>query len=200
MTISQAAKFLESAFDVLNTRYFESALPKTIITIQSSPKAYGHYTPSTVWKGPKNAFHEINIGAENLNRPMANTIATLVHEMVHMYCDLKGIQDTSRGGRYHNKLFKAEAEARDLIISYDPTIGHSITAPSKALRSFVARQHWCGKLTIARQGDFGADPKIGKAPTSTRKYECPCCHTSVRATKDVNLLCADCSEHMEKVS
>lgn len=201
MTISQAAKFLEDAFEVLNKKYFDGALPKAVITIQSSPKAYGHYTTYDAWQVSKSKYREINLGAENLNRPMAETIGTLIHEMVHMYCDMNGIQDTSRGGRYHNKLFKAEAEKRDLIIGYDPTIGHSITAPSKALRSFVAAQHWNGKLTLARQGDFGADPKGGgKKPTSTRKYICPCCGASVRATKDVNILCADCSERMEKVS
>ena len=32
--------------------------------------------------------------------------------------------------------------------------------------------------------------------SSTRKYVCPCCHTSVRATKQVNIMCADCDEYM----
>ena len=44
MTISQAAAFLESAFSALNKEYFEDALPMPIITIQTSPKAYGHFT------------------------------------------------------------------------------------------------------------------------------------------------------------
>lgn len=36
-----------------------------------------------------------------------------------------------------------------------------------------------------------------KKPSSTRKYVCPCCHQSVRATKAVNILCGDCMEKME---
>ena len=35
-----------------------------------------------------------------------------------------------------------------------------------------------------------------KKPSSTRKYVCQCCGNSVRATKDVNIICADCNEQM----
>ena len=198
MTVSQATKFLEDAFDVLNQKYFESALPKAIITIQSSPTAYGHYTKWDAWSDKKHTYREINLGAETLNRPIANTIATLIHEMVHFYCDMNGIQDTSRGGTYHNSRFKFEAEARGLCIEYDKKIGHSITSPSKELKSFVAAQGWRNKLTISRQAEFGADGKQKtKKPSSTRKYVCPCCGQSVRATKEVHIACCDCDEIMQ---
>ena len=93
MTVSQATKFLEDAFDVLNKEYFENALPKPIITIQSSPKTNGHFTTQEVWKDAqrKRSFYEINLSAERLNRPIANTIATLIHEMVHYYCQLNSM-------------------------------------------------------------------------------------------------------------
>lgn len=38
-----------------------------------------------------------------------------------------------------------------------------------------------------------------KKPSSTRKYQCPKCGNSIRATKDVNILCMDCNEQMLKV-
>lgn len=49
MTISQATKFLEDAFDILNKQYFGSTLPEPVIIIQSSPKANGHFTKKEVW-------------------------------------------------------------------------------------------------------------------------------------------------------
>lgn len=197
MTISQATKFLEDAFDVLNKEYFENALSKPIITIQSSPRAYGHYTKFDAWRDVhKRAFREINLAAETLNRPIANTIATLVHEMVHMYCDQNDIQDTSRGCTYHNKRFKEEAEKRGLVIDYDAKIGWSITQPSKELRSFCTRQKWRNKLTIARVGEIGGKEPKPKKPSSTRKYVCPCCGQSIRATKAVNIMCIDCNAIM----
>lgn len=143
------------------------------------------------------ALQEINISAETLNRPISNTIATLVHEMVHLYCHINGIQDTSRAGRYHNAKFKEEAERRGLQIDYDKTIGWSLTTPKPELKSFVNGQGW-RKLTIAR-GFEVKDPKA-KKPSSTRKYECPLCGTTVRATRDVFILCGDCHFEMRKVS
>lgn len=115
--------------------------------------------------------------------------------MVHMYCDMNGIKDTSRGGTYHNSRFKEEAEKRGLSIEYDKKIGWSITQPTKSLRSLCAREHWNGKLTVHRAWK-PKDPKDPK-PSSTRKYECPCCGNSVRATKAVNIICADCNEIMQ---
>lgn len=199
MTISQAVAFLETAYEVLNKQYFDSALPKVIITIQSSPTAYGHCTYYDAWKDDKKGYREINIGAEKLDRPLSSTIATLVHEMVHVYCHENKIRDTSRKGRYHNKEFKVEAEKRGLIIEYDKTIGHSITSPSKELKSFIHAQHWSNKLRIHRVGEVGNDTEKKKKPTSTRKYVCSSCEVTVRATKDVYIICGDCGVPMDKV-
>lgn len=202
MTISQATKFLEEAFDILNKQYFDNTLPKPIITIQSSPKINGHFIGKEIWTDVqrKRSFYEINLSAERLNRPIANTIATLIHEMVHYYCQLNGIQDTSRGNTYHNKRFKEEAEKRGLLIDYDPKIGHSITQPSPTLKSFCTAQHWRNKLTICRAGDYPDDTPKTKKLSSTRKYICPCCGQSVRATKEVNIACMDCDQVMEVAS
>lgn len=197
MTISQATKFLEDAFDALNQEYFESTLSRPIITIQTDPKAYGRYTPSQ-WRDTRKGkgFDEINLGAETLDRPIANVVATLIHEMVHQYCELNGIQDTSRGNTYHNSRFKAEAEKRGLIIDYNEKIGYSITTPSPALKSFCTAQHWRNKLTLVRSGGLGGKEPAPKKPSSTRKYTCPCCGASVRATKEVHILCTDCDQEM----
>lgn len=204
MTISQATAFLESAFSILSKHYFESTLSTPIITIQSTPKTYGHFSVSKVWtdRQRETTAHEINIGAEALDRPIADTIATLLHEMVHYYCHVNDIQDTSRGGTYHNKTFKTEAEKRGLLIDYNEKIGWSITAPSPELKSFCTAQKWRNKLTICRNGGMGGNepkPKT-KKPSSTRKYSCPCCGNSVRATKDIRISCLDCSQEMQLAS
>lgn len=193
--ISTAAAFLEAAFDVLNAKYFDSALTKPMITIQSTPSAYGHFTPHDAWKDEEGQGRkEINIGAENLNRPVEATIATLVHEMVHYYCDVNGVKDTSRNGKYHNKRFKAEAERRDLLITYDNRIGWSLTQPAPGLVELAKAQGW-DKLGFERRG--AVDAAKVKKPSSTRKYVCPSCGQSVRATKEVNILCGECMVRME---
>ena len=97
------------------------------------------------------------------------------------------------------KRFKAEAERRGLVIDYDSRIGWSITKPGPAL------------ITMAEQGAFDAcerelhrigggaralPPGGGKSESSTRKYVCPCCGMSVRATREVRVMCMDCGEQM----
>ena len=47
-------------------------------------------------------------------------------------------------------------------------------------------------------GTDGTDGKLPKKKSSTRKYLCVRCHNSVRATKDVNIMCMDCMLPMIK--
>lgn len=198
MTISKQVKFTEEAFDAANIEYFGGTLPRPVILIQSSPGIHGHFYSGEVWKDTqrKTSSYEISIGAESLKRPIADVIATLIHEMVHYYCYLNGIQDTSRNGTYHNSRFKEEAEKRGLIIEYDKKIGHSITSPSSELKKFCTARHWRNKLTLYRDTEMPDDTPKQKKPSSTRKYVCPCCGQSIRATKTVNIICGDCRQTM----
>jgi hypothetical protein len=208
---------LEYAFAVFNEVYFENSLPPIVITIMSSPKTNGHFTINREWRIEHEHFNEINISAEHLNRPIENICGTLIHEMVHYYCQLNGIQDTSQGGRYHNKNFKAEAEKRGLVISYEKYIGYSVTEPSPELVNVVRCRNIQKPIDINRDGYIGFMGMIGtggsgdgdngvdgiegkqKKKTSTRKYICPRCGNTFRATKDINVLCMDCNEQYVKV-
>ena len=82
MKMSDVVTKLENLFDLLNAAYFENKLPKPVITVQSTPKFYGHCSTKKIWKSENDARYEINIGAEYLNRPSADTAATMCHEMV----------------------------------------------------------------------------------------------------------------------
>lgn len=210
--LASDSSLLESAFDVFNKVYFENSLPKVVITIQSNPKNFGYITVHKVWKDTEDSYHEINIGAEYLSRPIENVLSTLMHEMVHLYCMVNDIKDTSNGGRYHNKRFKAEAEKRNLKIEYAQYIGYSVTSPTERLIEVIRENGLCtdinhfrttgSSLVVPPAGgeDKGtAGGSVGKKKTSTRKYVCQHCGISVRATKDVNIICGDCLCAMVKV-
>lgn len=209
--LSQHNHFLETAFWVLNRVYFNDELPEAVITIQSSQRAYGHITVRKVWKDSFDSYHEINIAAEYLNRPVENIISTLLHEMCHLYAMENHIKDTSNQGRYHNKRFKEIAEARDLKISHSQYIGWSVTEPTDKLKAVIKENGLDKKIDCVRMGvvtaggnggtDGGSDGTDGNLPkkkSSTRKYMCMGCRNSVRATKDVNIMCMDCGLKMEK--
>ena len=173
-----------------------------MITIQSSLKAYGHCTTKKIWASGSDRYYELNFSAEYLSRLIENVLATLVHEMVHIYCMETGIKDTSNNGRYHNKRFKTEAEMRDLKIAYAPTIGWSVTEPTEVFIRNLKAWGLYDACENYRLGALQTDSSNGtdkpRKKTSTRKYYCPVCGNSVRATKDVNILCMDCNVQMIK--
>ena len=210
--LSNQTAFFEGAFNILNEIYFKGELPPVIITIQSTPHVFGHFTVNKVWTEnfEKRRLREINIGADYLDRPIENILATLLHEMVHLYCAHKGIQDTSNGMRYHNKNFKTECEKRDLQISQGKYIGWSITAPTERFIEILKNNGLYVDLQLIRLsglptavggtgGTGGINIPLPKRKSSTRKYICPVCGNSVRATKDVNIACIDCSCIMVKM-
>ena len=208
---SRTAGYLEKIFRTLNEHYFDSEIDEPVITIQSTPRAYGHVTVGKAWTRGADGEQrrELNIGAGTLDRPIENIVATMLHEMVHLIDLQEGIQDTSRGGTYHNKRFKARAETVDLSISYDSRIGWSVTEPTEALIEYIIEQGW-NDIRMSRidgysargiGGNSGATGTGTVTPkkTSSRKYVCPCCKNSVRATKDVNIICGDCFQKMIEV-
>ena len=208
-TYNRVAGYLNHIFDLLNEAFFESELSRPTITIQSTPKAYGHFSlRDDTWVSKTGISHEINIGAGTLARPIEEVAATLLHEMVHYYNYEHGIQDCSRGGTYHNRRFKEAAEARGLIISHHEKYGWSLTEPGDELLELILDNDLTDIL-ISRNEFYGIRvPGTGTHSTttppmetprkksSTRKYICPCCGMSVRATREVRVMCMDCMEQL----
>lgn len=195
MKMSETITALETLFDKLNGIYFDGELPKPVITVQSTPKVYGHCSTKRVWKSDDTAMYEINLGAEFINRPMPDTAATLCHEMVHLYCLENEIQDTCQNGRYHNKTFKAEAEARDLNIEYNRAIGYSITSPTDALIEKLTASGFNMNIRFARVAPAKKTCTDREKP---HKYICPICGQAVRSTSELKIKCAICDVDMER--
>ena len=206
---NRVAGYLNKIFDLLNAEYFESTLSRPTITIQSTPKAYGHFSlRSDTWVSKLGGTHEINIGAGTLARPIEEVTSTLLHEMVHYYNYTLGVQDCSRGNTYHNRRFKEAAEAHGLCVTHSDKYGWSHTSPSASLLDFVLendltdilinRNEFTG-FHIPGTGTHSGTPiPPPSKTTSTRKYFCPCCGISVRATKNVRIKCMDCDTPMVK--
>jgi hypothetical protein len=135
---------LENLFSKFNEKFYNGELQTPIITV-SPDTTKGAYGWCTAWKAWSNkqpeqkktadlaamskedlenlkkdeGFYEINICAEHLARPFEQVAETLLHEMVHLYNLQIGVQDTSRGGTYHNKKYKEAAEQHGLTVGKD---------------------------------------------------------------------------------
>lgn len=209
---------LESLFTKFNEKFYAGELQKPIITVSpdTTKGAFGWCTGWKAWTDKEqktiedissltkedidsmkkdDGFYEINICAEYLSRPFEQIAETLLHEMVHLYNLQNKIHDTSRNGMYHNKKYKAAAESHGLEVQQDSKYGWCRTSLNYETRNFVEAMQ-DKKFQLYRK--FIPKLKVSKAKQSSRKYVCPSCGLIIRATKEVDVICADCNEHFEE--
>ena len=194
----ETVKYLAKLYDFCNEKLFNGELQKPVITIQRDErnKTNGWFSLQKVWKckSSEEEDYELNITAQQLNRPIGAIAATMIHEMVHQYAKVNDLQDTSRSGSYHNKLFKRLAENHGLNVECMPTIGWSHTTLTPSSEKLIAEFVKDNPDNIIYRLPVFKGQSVKS--TSTRKYECPCCGNSVRATKQINLICGDCNQPM----
>lgn len=192
-TLTNTIEKLESLFSKFNEHFFDNELQKPMITVSPDTRgAYGWFTTWKAWQDNSdklsNGCYEINLCAEYIARPFFETCGTLLHEMVHL-CDLqRGIKDVSRGSQYHNKRFKETAEQHGLLVEKTEKYGFSYTKLSESSKKWI-ETHCIDENQFNIYRD--SPPKL-KSKQSTKKYVCPLCETIIRATRKVNVKCADC--------
>lgn len=186
--------YLAKLYDYCNKKLFNGELVKPVITVQLDErnKTHGWWSVKKVWKenAEDEGEHELNMTAQSLNRPIGQIAATLIHEMCHQYASVNNIQDCSRGNTYHNKLFKRIAETHGLTVECVPTIGWSKTDLTKDAETLITAFVKDNPDSLIYRTPVFKGQTV--KTSSTRKYVCPCCNQSVRATKVVNIICADC--------
>lgn len=202
---------MRAIYSFWNQVYFDNELVMPVITIQQDARggALGWFVPREVWKTDEEDFGstEINMSSQFLNRSKEDIAATMLHEMCHQYAYIKKIKDTSRFGYYHNKKFKEIAEAHGLLVANSGRYhGWTLTTLSEDALSKIEAFDLNEVLYDIRphrstfdfvNGELEDDEhKKELKPSSTRKYICGKCRTSVRATKNVRIICADCNEMM----
>ena len=225
---SEAIIELEGMYNLANNVLFAAKDVKVelpvLITIQSRGKhrALGWVTSQKSWvdgKGEEFAY-ELNVAAETLARPVADTFNTIVHEMCHLVNIQRGIQDCTNSQR-HNKKFKEICDKVGLYCEQMGRFGWAATHEpgknSNELKAILSayieqgnpsalemqRKDYALKITKGGSGEEGAGSEGAGTSAGTKKrksnqikYVCPHCGTSVRATKQVRIMCADCMELM----
>ena len=187
---------LYEMFTQLNDRFFGGSLLRPVITIQTSTRkveCYGWFTPYEAWKRGENDHAELNIVAEILHKTFLEICTILMHEMTHYYCYRNEIKDTSRGGAYHNKLFRKYAEASGLICKKTEKYGHGITILSEGAEKWINDNmdgSWYDLYRIQKTKNTKTNKNI--------KYQCPICKASCWVTKKVSFACKLCGVDLER--
>ena len=214
---SRLAGSLEKLFRMLNHDFFENKLPEAVITIQSTPRAYGHFSVNPIWAvGNEDVRHEINLGAGTLDRPIECVVSTLLHEMVHMYCAVVlHEQDTSNNGVFHNaRVFKREAEAHGLVCHRNGHHGWSDTSSELSDRliewvlthdipEIKMNRNEIPPLPVKGTGNKSSEGNPtppAKKPSNKRIMQCPRCGLKADLHKLAKLICGECVVEMVQVN
>lgn len=200
--MSRLVNQLEKMYRALNTDFFDGVLEMPVITVTPSSRSYAHYTPWDAWQTADTKRREINIASGTLNRPLEAITASLLHEMVHQYNDcVLNVSDTSRGGTYHNRHFAKACASHGLICKLTERYGWAKTEPSDEMLEWLLEHDELREIELCRLSPASISAStIGASPAgaqsvprrTTLRYVCPHCHTAVRASHTVNILCGDC--------
>lgn len=204
-SVAPIVKELESLFKFFNLHFFNSILLTPVITLsqRGTKSAKGWCTEKKVWAqtggdAASERFYEINICPEYLNRPVEEICGVLLHEMVHLFNIMKGIQDCTSNGQYHNKLFKESAEQHGLKAEKSERYGYAQTSlkPETVefinqldLTAFALYRNSVQEVPQDSDDNKPAKRASSKRTSSTRIYVCPKCGTLIRATKEVRVRC-----------
>lgn len=141
---------------------------------------------------------EVLVAGEGLVRGAEPVLATLLHEAAHGLAHVRGINDTSRQGRYHNRRYKLLAEELGLQVAEVGTIGWSSTtlreATIQTYRRELARLQ--AALTLYRRAEPTAG---GTGSKSTNLLPCSCaCPRRIRVARSTlhagPIVCGMCEQ------
>lgn len=206
-TIEEAVEELHKGFRLLNQKIFAAALPEPAILVQNqgnrTRNILGWCTSEEIWSDQEQQIKkfEINLTAEYLDRPVIELMETMLHEMVHLYCSVKGIKDTSRGGSYHNKRYKEQAERFGLTVQFNKKCGWNETAlkpESQAIIESLNLNPEAFKIKRYTWGGLGQEEDEGEEKEPRNKlrnvWECPKCKLALKSKKEINIICGKCMQ------
>lgn len=201
MTVTAEIQKLEGMFDRINERFYQNKLKRPVIQFYQdrTKSAYGWITTSKAWNLNGQEEYELNICANTVT-DHEKIVATLMHEMVHLYSMENGVKDVSNNGFYHNKKFKQIAEAHGLVISHDGRYGWTITRLNeegkelaKTLEPINMRYGYPqAESTIEEE-----EPK--KKEKRSWVYRCPICGEEIRSRNQDGAYYDECGEKFVRV-
>ena len=202
--VSHLLAVLEEAWAAI--RRHHSEVPPVVIIIASGTGTkqakWGHHAPGR-WHYADTDHAEVMISGEGLFRSYSEVFGTLLHEAAHALAAARGITDTSRQGRYHNRKYAALAEELGLDTSEDPSgqFGWTVTRVTAA-----TAQRYDTQLTALAKA-MGLWRGTEHTPAASRKRDtnliaatCPC-GRSIRAAastlKEAPITCQACDGSFE---
>lgn len=204
-TIRTELEKLENLFDKLNNHYYKGSLPRPVIQYVSDFKKarYGSLTCDKVWNNEDKteSNYELVIYAD-WKREKANVVATLLHEMAHLYANINKIQDVSNNGFYHNNKFKEIAEGHGIHVAKYKYHGWTKTTPSAETIELCKTlgdipNIWYKPTTLSKTETEEELEQPKEPKEKWYKFTCPLCGEVIKCkNENLNLDCT-CGGHFE---
>jgi hypothetical protein len=133
---------LERAWTAIRRRHPE--VPEVVMAVASGSVGrrgelkLGHFADRR-WTVATAERPELFVGGEGLAAGAAEVLGTLLHEAAHGLAATRGIQDTSRQGRYHNRRYATLARELGLTVQRAGSRGWTTTAvPAQTETAYAA--------------------------------------------------------------
>jgi hypothetical protein len=197
-TASLLVAALEQVWQTIRTRHPE--VPDAVLVVASGSAGkrlnLGHFAPHR-WQVAGVDRHEVLVGGEGLQRGPTDVLGTLLHEAAHGLAQARGIQDTSRAGRYHNRRYAALARELGLEVANLKPIGWSATTvPEPTAGGYAGQLEELGAaLVLWRHHELHAAG--GTRSRNLLACTCPCGRRlrAARATlAEAPILCGACAQ------
>ena len=201
---TQTYTSLTIAYDFFNQELFSGSLPPCLITMQRHKGAFGYFSGERFASlaDPKEITDEIALNPAHFatGKPV-EVLATLVHEMVHLWQHHNG--KPPRKG-YHDKQWAAKMHEVGLIPTATGEKGAKETG-QKMTHLIEENGRFASAVSellaehpaILYHDRSDNDTAAKRKAASKTKYTCPSCGLNAWAKPEAPLVCGDCQEPMQ---
>jgi hypothetical protein len=181
-------------------RQCHSDVPEAVLVVASGSEGkrlnWGHFAPHR-WQVNGADRHEVLVGGEGLQRGPTEVLGTLLHEAAHGLAQARSVQDTSRGGRYHNRRYAQLARELGLDVAAVTPIGWSATTvPDHTAAAYASQlEELQAALVLWRRQEH----RLGRGPRSRNLLAATCdCGRRIRVAKatlaEAPIVCGACQQ------
>jgi hypothetical protein len=189
---------LEHAWRTIRSRHPD--VPEAVLVVASGAEGkrlnLGHFAPHR-WQVHGADRHEVLVGGEGLQRGPTDVLGTLLHEAAHGLAQARGVQDTSRQGRYHNRRYATLARELGLEVASVKPIGWSATTvPDTTAAAYAGQlEELAAALVLWRRQEH----RTGAGPRCRNLLAATCgCGRRIRVAKatlaQAPILCGRCAQ------
>jgi hypothetical protein len=192
---------LEQAWAAIRNLHPEVPAAVLVVGSGSPTKAsqsmkWGHFA-ALRWQSGDNRLPEVLVSGEGLTRTPAEVFTTLLHEATHGLADARGIKDTSRQGRWHNKQFATLAAELGMATTKDDKLGYSpCTLSDQAAEQYATAITALGAALSAYRHPEPTGEAKGRTNNNngvTAECECPRkIRISLIVFEEAPIVCAGC--------